>query len=154
MAVVVAQPLYVAEYKSAELGFSITYPDNLDSQSSPFKATVFYAISATKMPWVTISIVSGATFQDAVNASFAGSSDASNIAMKAAKDDTTNSGIKVQTAPLSYSWQGTYDCDGLVLGAQKDGKWILYSIATVPMYDPGFDLKEYEKILKSIKLNQ
>ena len=154
MAILVACPLYAAEYKNSELGFSVTYPDNLDVQSSPLKSTVFYAISATKMPWATVSIVSGTTLHDAVHASFAGNSDASNIAIKAIRDDATASDIKVQIASLSYLWQGTYDCDGLVLGAKNGDKWILFAIATVPVYDSNFDLKEYEKILKSFKFNE
>lgn len=153
MVVAFSFPLCAAEYKNAELGFSITYPSTLVVQPSPAKATVLFAISGVKMPWITASITEGATFQDAVKASFSGASDYSGIALQAAKDVATDNGIKAQAAPIKYMYQETYECEGIVLGAQNNGKWIIVAYATVPMYDTNYNLDEYLKILKTLKFN-
>ena len=153
MVVAFSFPTYAAEYKNAEMGFSVTYPDALVAQKAPTKATVLFAITGAKMPWITASIVEGATFQDAVKASFGGASDYSNIGLQTAKDVATDSGIKALAAPIKYMYQETYECEGIILGAQKNGKWILVAYATVPMYDTSYNPDEYTKILKTLKFN-
>lgn len=153
MVVVLAGSLFAAEYKNAELGFSVTYPDALEKQNTPVKSTVFYAIAATKMPWLTVSIIEGGSFEAAFKASIAGAVDFTNINLKAVKEVATDSGIKGQAGQVKYIIQGTYECEGVVLGVQKNGKWILVALATVPMYDTSYSPESYEKMLKTLKFN-
>ena len=144
---------YAAEYKNAELGFSVNYPDALEKQA-PIKGTIFYAIAATKMPWFCVSYADGAAFEGAFKAAFNGNTDITAIDVKASKDTVTASGAKVKVASFKYMYQDTYECEGVALGAQKNGKWIIVSLASVPMYDTTCNPDEYEKLLKSFKLNQ
>jgi hypothetical protein len=152
MTIVFTCPLHAAEYKNAELGFSVSYPDELETQPNPMPTTVLFAIAATKMPWITATVIAGATLTDAFKASFVGASDYTDIEIGAAKDDATDSGIKAQTAPVKYMY-GPYKCEGIVLGAQKNGKWILVALATVPQWDSSFNPDAYLRILKTLKFN-
>ncbi len=145
-------PLYAAEYKNAELGFSVSYPDVLEKQA-PIKGAIFYAIAATKMPWFTVSLVDGAAFEDTFKAAFAGNADFTKIDIKAAKDVATGSGVKAKVSIFKYMFQDTYECEGVTLGVQKNGKWIIVSLATVPMYDTSYNPDDYEKLLKTFKFN-
>ncbi len=152
MVVAFTSSIYAAEYKNAELGFSVNYPDALEKQA-PIKGTIFYAIAATKMPWFCVSLADGATLEGTFKTAFTGNADITAIDVKAAKDGVTASGAKVKIASFKYMYQDTYECEGVVLGTQKNGKWILVSLASVPMYDTTCNPDDYEKILKSFKLN-
>jgi len=152
MVVAFTSSIYAAEYKNAELGFSVSYPDALEKQA-PIKGTIFYAISATKMPWFCVSVAEGAAFEGAFKAAFTGNADISAIDVKAAKDTVTTSGAKIKIASFKYMYQDTYECEGVALGNLKDGKWIIVSLASVPMYDTTCNPEEYEKMLKSFKFN-
>lgn len=152
MVVAFRSSIYAAEYKNAELGFSVNYPDALEKQA-PIKGTIFYAIAATKMPWFCVSLVDGAAFEAAFKDAFKGNADITAIDVKAAKDTATASGAKVKIASFKYMYQDTYECEGVVLGAQKNGKWILVSLTSIPMYDTTCNPDDYEKILKSFKFN-
>lgn len=145
--------LSAAEYKNAELGFSVSYPDVCDKQD-PMKGTIFYAIAPTKMPWFTVAVMDGASLEATFKSGFAGNSDISGVDIKPAKEIVTDSGIKGQAAEVKYMWQGTYECEGIALGIQKNGKLIISTLMTVPMYDTTYTPTGYEKILKTFKFDK
>lgn len=152
LAVVFACPLYAAEYKNAEYGFSVNYPDACEKQA-PIKGTIFYAIASTKMPWFTVAVAEGTAFDTTLKSAYTGNTDISAIEVKPAKEVVTDSGVKALAAPMKYMWQETYECEGVTLGVQKNGKWIIVTLMTVPMYDSSFSPESYEKMLKSLKFN-
>ena len=152
MLLVMALPVSAAEYKNAEIGFSVSYPDGLSSQPAN-PGVIYYAIAPTKMPWFTVSYLAAASFEEALKAAFVGTPEISDVTFKPVRVVDTDSGIKATATQTKYMWQNTYECEGVTFGVQKNGKWILVSIATVPMYDPSFSIPEYEKMLKTLKVN-
>ncbi len=108
LATVFACPLYAAEYKNAEFGFSVNYPDSCEKQS-PTKGTIFYAIASAEMPWFTVGIVEGAAFELILKPAFSVNPDITNFAFNGMKDIETDSGIKAKAAQIKYIWRETYD---------------------------------------------
>ena len=148
-----AASVQAAEYKNASLGFSLTYPGWWQQkEASDPKVIVFYASPVIDLPWISVSIVEGESFQKALDAA-ATSWAAQRLSAEPAKEIVTKNGVKGFTSKISYRTGGTgYAAEGFVLGTQKDGKWIIAHAGTCPRWD-SYDEGAFSKIVTSLKFN-
>ncbi len=119
-----------AEYVNAEYGFSLEYPEEWLEQPSEEPTTVFYAASEKRVPALAISVMDGATFAEAltVTLSLAGS----DINVVTERASTLADGTPATEAVVKWKVQN-FGAETFVLGVQKDDKWLIVYITTVPL---------------------
>lgn len=147
-----ATPLYAAEYKNTEMGFTITYPDGWVINKSDVKETVLWAGHTSKMPWLLVTIMNQPKLEDARKASFDlwGSTD---LEFEPVEEITLNNGAKAYISSAKYTLKEGYNAEGMMLATQKNGKWIFVSVASCPMWDGNFDMDAYLPMVKQIKFD-
>lgn len=143
-----------AEYTNAELGFSIKYPKNWTKVPEEVKGNiVFYAKGGDRVPVLAVSIREGATLADAVNAALA-ESGGSNIKIEGEKEVTLADGSKATEAKIKWKNPASpLTVETYGMGVQKDNKWILVTINTVPML-ADYDAKKFSEIGHSLQLTK
>ena len=129
-----------AEYVNTEYGFSVQYPKEWQQQESEEPTTVFRAASEKRVPTLSISVLDGATFAEALTAAL--STAGSDIKIVAERPSTLADDTPVSEAEVKWKVQGL-GADTFALGVQKDEKWIIVAITTVSL------LSKYDKALFS-----
>lgn len=119
-----------AEYVNTEYGFSLKYPKEWLQKPSEEPTTVFYAAAEKRVPALTISVLDGASFAEALTAtlSLAGS----DINIVTEKETTLANGKKASEAVVKWKTQG-FVADTFALGVKKGDKWIIVAISTVSL---------------------
>ncbi len=138
------------EYVNAEYGFSIKYPKEWKPQEVK-PPTVLYAVAATQVPVLSVSIRSEAGFADAVKAALteAGGSD---IKIGADKEASLADGTKASVAKVDWVVRG-FPGETYALGVRKGEKWIVVTITTVSMLVP-YDEAKFSEIAKSLQFKK
>jgi len=116
------------EYTNAEYGFSIKYPDDWGEVETE-EGFLFHAdAGGLGVPLVIIAAADSATFEAALNAVW-GDSD---IEIISQSETTLADGTPAIEAVVTVTLEG-YGGDAFILGAQKDGTWIIVTVATVTL---------------------
>ena len=128
------------EYVNTEYGFSVKYPKEWLEEESEEPTTVLYAAAEKRVPALSISILDGATFAEALTAtlSLAGS----DIKIVTERSSTLADGTPVSEAVVKWKVQN-FGADTFALGVQKEDKWIIVAITTVSL------LSKYDEALFS-----
>ena len=128
------------EYVNTEYGFSVKYPKEWLEEESEEPTTVFYAAAEKRVPALSISILDGATFAEALTdtLSLAGS----DIKIVTERSSTLADGTPVAEAVVKWKVQN-FGADTFALGVQKEDKWIIAAITTVSL------LSKYDEALFS-----
>ena len=108
-----------AEYVNADYGFSIQYPKEWLQQPSEEPTTVFYAAAEKRVPALTISVMDGASFAEALTASLALAGSDINIVTERAT--TLADGTPASEAVVKWKVQN-FGADTFALGVQKGDK--------------------------------
>ncbi len=125
-----------AEYANAELGFSVKYPKEWAEQpiTEP-TPTVFYAAAPKRVPIFIVSIVTGVTFADALNAAVSGAGGAE-VSIKSEGETKLADGTKAYQAVYKFKHPAApMALDAYSLGAMKANKWIVVTVATVGLLE-------------------
>ena len=129
-----------AEYVNTDYGFSVKYPEEWLQEETEEPTTVFYAAAEKRVPALSISVMDGATFAEALtaNLSLAGS----DVKIVTERSSTLADGTPVSEAVVKWKVQN-FGADTFALGVQKEGKWIIVAITTVSL------LSKYDEALFS-----
>jgi hypothetical protein len=119
-----------AEYVNAEYGFSVKYPKEWLQKPSEEPTTVFYAAAEKRVPALTISVLEGATFAEALTTVL--SKAGSDINIVTEKETTLANSKPASEAVVKWKTQG-FGADTFALGVQKGDKWIIVAITTVSL---------------------
>lgn len=109
---------------------------------------VFFAWPTTYVPALTVSIVSGATFNDALTTAVT-AFPATDLTSDASKETTLADGTKAYTAKIKYTNTYGMAVDSLTLGAQKGDKWVIAAVGTVSSMSP-YDDAKFSEILNTL----
>jgi hypothetical protein len=118
------------EYMNTEYGFSVKYPKEWLQQPSEEPTTVFYAASEKRVPALAISVMDGATFAQALTAALSLAGSDINIVTEGVS--TLEDGTPATEAMVKWKVQN-FGAETFALGVQKDGKWLMVYITTVPL---------------------
>jgi hypothetical protein len=141
-----------AEYVNTDPAFSVKYPKEWLQQPREEPTTVFYAAAEKKVPALRISVLEGATFDEALTAVL--SEVGSDIKIVTERETTLADGTPASEAVVKWETQG-FGVDTFVLGVkksvkkgeqkgeQKDEKWVIVAITSMPL------LAQYDEALFS-----
>ena len=138
-----------AEYTNAEYGFSVKYPKDWEQQ--PSETTLFYAAAPDQVPILMISVAEGATLADAVTAAVEGTG-GSGVKIKSQSETTLADGTKATQGrgTFKHPMAPMMTIDAFVLGAMKDNKWIVVTVATVGLLAK-FDEAKFSEIAHTLE---
>ena len=119
-----------AEYVNADYGFSVKYPKEWLQQPNEEPTTVFYAASAKRVPALSIYVLDGATFKEALTAAL--SSSGSDIRIVTERATTLADGTPASEGVVKWKVEG-FGANTFALGVQKGDKWIIVAITTVSL---------------------
>ncbi len=133
------------EYANADYGFSIKYPDYWGEVEAE-EGFLFHAdAGGLGVPLVNVAAAEAATFEDALNVVW-GDSD---IAITSQSDTSLADGTPAIEAVVTVTLEG-YGGDAFILGAQKDGTWIIVTVATVTLGAP-YDEALFPEIVHTLQ---
>jgi hypothetical protein len=125
----VALSFEAAEYTNDEYGFSVRYPKDWEQQ--PSDTTLFYAAAPDQVPILIISVAEGATLAEAVAAAVEGIG-GSALKIKSQSETTLADGTEATHGTGKFKHpESPLALDAFCLGAMRDGKWIIVTVATV-----------------------
>jgi branched-chain amino acid transport system substrate-binding protein len=137
-----------AEYTNAELGFSVKYPKDWAQQ--PSEDVLFYAAAPKKVPLLFVDTKEGATFTEALTKSLEAVG-GKNVKMKPESEITLADGTKAIQAIGKFSHpDAPVAMDILSVGAMKDNKWVIVTVATVGMLAK-FDEAKFSEIAHTLQ---
>jgi len=136
-----------AEYVNADPGFSVKYPKEWLQQPSEEPTTVFYAAAEKRVPALSISVIGGATFAEALTASL--SKAGSDIKIATERAATLADGTPASEAVVKWKVQG-FGADTFVLGVKKGDKWVIVAITTVSLLAK-YDEAKFSEIAHTLK---
>jgi hypothetical protein len=119
-----------AEYVNTDYGFSVKYPKEWQQQSSEEPTTLCLAAAAKRVPTLSISVQDSATFAEALTATL--TLEGSDIKIDTEQATTLADGTPATEAVVKWKARGL-SADTFALGVQKDGKWIIVAVTTVPL---------------------
>jgi hypothetical protein len=128
-----------AEYTNTEYGFSVKYPKDWQEIADAGSTTVFAAAASKRVPTISISILDSATFDEALAALTTAGSD---VKIETKRSTTLADGTPASEAVLKWKVQNL-SAQTFALGVQKDSKWIVVGVTTVPL------LAKYDEALFS-----
>jgi hypothetical protein len=138
-------------YTNSELGFSVKYPmDWKQSTAVKSPTLVFLAQASSQVPILSVDIAEGTTFADATTTALqeAGSTD---INFKSQNETTLADGTKAFECVVQYkNPMAPMAIDAFYLGAQKDNKWVIVSVATVGLIAK-FDQAKFSEIAHTLQ---
>lgn len=135
----------MTEYTNAEYGFSIKYPR--EWQQVTYPGTIFYARGTAPIPTLSVAIVEGATFADAVTAQL--SKSGTDIKVGPEKEVTLKDGTKATAAKADWTVRG-YPGESYVVGVKKDDKWLVVTVTTISMFLP-YDEAKFSEIAHTLQ---
>jgi hypothetical protein len=140
-----------AEYTNAELGFSVKYPEDWEATTAiSGPGLLFVAQAPTQVPVLMISVAEGATLVDALTAAVeaAGGSD---VKIKSQSETTLSDGTKAIQGTGKFKHPiAPMAIDVFVLGAMRDNKWIIVTVATVGLMAK-FDEAKFSEIAHTLE---
>jgi hypothetical protein len=119
-----------AEYVNTEYGFSVKYPKEWLQKPSEEPTTVFYAAAEKRVPALSISVLGGATFAEALTAALSPSGE--DIKIVTERASTLANDKPASEAVVKWKVQG-FGADTFALGVQKGDKWVIVAITTVSL---------------------
>jgi len=121
-----------AEYTNADYGFSVRYPaDWAESTALSSPTLVFVAAASAQVPLVLVDVAEGATFAEALTAALEGGG-SSDIEIDSESETTLADGTPASQAVIKFKNPvAPMAIDAFSLGAMKDGKWVIVTVATV-----------------------
>jgi hypothetical protein len=119
-----------AEYVNTDVGFAVKYPEEWLEQPIEESTTVFYVAAAKRVPALSIYVLGGDSFEEAVIAALSGSG--SNIRVVNERTTTLQDGTPASEGLVKWEVEG-FGANTFALGAQKDDKWIILAITTVSL---------------------
>jgi hypothetical protein len=128
-----------AEYVNTDYGFSVKYPKDWTTQPNT-PGIVFLAAPTKRVPTVSVAIQDGTTFSDALTANMLMSGSDINITTQS--PTTLADGTPASQAVVKWKTQ-KLSAETFALGVQKDSKWIIVAVTTVPL------LAKYDEALFS-----
>jgi hypothetical protein len=128
-----------ATYVNPDYGFSVKYPNGWKQQEA-VPGTVFVASATKRVPAMSVGILDGATFDEALTAGLA--LQGSDIKIQNDTQTTLSDGTPATEAVVKWKTQNL-GADTFSLGVQKDGKWIIVAVTTVSL------LAKYDEALFS-----
>jgi len=144
----VALSFEAAEYTSDEYGFSVKYPKDWEQQ--PSDTTLFYAAAPDQVPILMISVAEGATLAEAVAAAVE-EVGGSNVTIKSQSETTLVDGTEATHGTGKFKHpESPLALDAFCLGAMKDGKWIIITVATVGLVAK-FDEAKFSEIAHTLE---
>ena len=143
-----------AVYENADYGFSVKYPAKWAETTALSSPTlVFAAAASAQVPLLLVDVAEGATFAEALTAALEGGG-GSDVSIKSESETTLADGttpasqaileFKNPVAPVAI--------DALSLGAQKDGKWVIVTVATVWLVEK-MDETEFSAIAHTLQFD-
>jgi biopolymer transport protein ExbD len=121
------------EYVNSEYGFSVQYPaDWVENEVSEGSTIVYYVVSEERVPLMFINVDEAATFEDALNGAI-DAAEGSKVKIDSQEDVRLAGGIDATRAIFKFNHPAVpvVALDAMALGAQKDGKWIVVTVATL-----------------------
>lgn len=143
----VALSFEAAEYTNAELGFAVKYPNEWLEQPIEEPTTVFYVAAAKRVPALSIYVLDGATFAEAVTAAL--SSSGSNIRIVTERATTLADGTPASEAVIKWKTEG-FGVDTFALGVKKGEKWVIVAITTM-FLQAKFDEAKFSEIAHTLE---
>jgi len=143
-----AEPSFAAtEYVNADPAFSVKCPDHWEinelSEESLAAGTVFSAGSgAYKIPGIAVKVIDVAEAAPWADLLLLVTEDP-DLEIVSTTEATTADGTPSYET-FAYWISGSYPIDGWVVGAQKDGKWVVVYAFTVTMYFPIDEAEAWE----------
>ncbi len=121
------------EYVNSEYGFSVQYPATwVENEVSEESTIVYYVVSEERVPLMFINVDEAATFEDALNGAI-DAAEGSKVKIDSQEDVRLAGGINATRAIFKFNHPAVpvVALDAMALGAQKDGKWIVVTVATL-----------------------
>jgi len=143
----VALSFEAAEYTNAELGFAVKYPNEWLEQPIEEPTTVFYVAAAKRVPALSIYVLDGATFAEAVTAAL--SSSGSDIKIVTERATTLADGTPASEAVIKWKAEG-FGVDTFALGVKKGEKWVIVAITTM-FLQAKFDEAKFSEIAHTLE---
>jgi hypothetical protein len=144
----VALSFEAAEYTNAELGFAVKYPEEwLEQPIEEPTPTVFYVAAAKRVPALSIYVLDGATFAEAVTAAL--SSSGSDIRIVTERATTLADGTPASEAVVKWKTEG-FGVNTFALGVKKGEKWVIVAITTMSLMAK-FDEAKFSEIAHTLE---
>ena len=127
----VALSFEAAEYVNTDLNFSVQYPKEwLEQPIEEPTPTVFYVASKKRVPALSIYVLDGATFAEAVTAALLSSG--SDVRIVTERATTLADGTPASEAVVKWKAEG-FGVDTFALGVEKGEKWVIVAITTMSL---------------------
>ena len=136
-----------AEYVNTDVGFAVKYPEEWLPQPIEDQTTVFYVAAAKRVPALSIYVLDGATFEEAVTAAL--SSSGSNIRIVTERATTLVDGTPALEAVIKWKTEG-FGVDTFALGVKKGEKWVIVAITTM-FLQAKFDEAKFSEIAHTLE---
>ncbi|MBC8275267.1 MAG: hypothetical protein H8E40_09905 [Chloroflexi bacterium] len=143
----VALSFEAAEYVNTDYGFSVKYLKEWLPQPIEDQTTVFYVAAAKRVPALSIYVLDGATFAEAVTAAL--SSSGSNIRIVTERATTLADGTPALEAVIKWKTEG-FGVDTFALGVKKGEKWVIVAITTM-FLQAKFDEAKFSEIAHTLE---
>lgn len=139
-----------AVYENADYGFSVKYPTKWVEQEATGETTVFYAVAPAQVPLLLVDVAEGATFVEALTAALEGGG-SSDVSIKSESETTLADGTPASQAILEFKNPvAPVAIDAFSLGAMKNGKWVIVTVATVWLVEK-MDETEFSAIAHTLQ---
>ena len=139
-----------AEYKNVDYGFSVKFPADWAEQEATGETAVFCAAASAQVPLLLVDVVEGATFVEALTAALEGGG-SSDIEIDSESETTLADGTPASQAVIKFKNPvAPMAIDAFSLGAMKDGKWVIVTIATVGLLAK-FDEAKFSEIVHTLQ---
>ena len=140
-----------AEYTHAELGFSVKYPEDWEEMSDLSGAGVLFVAQApAQLPLLIVSVAEGDTLDDVVAAA-AEAAGGSDVTTKSHSETTLADGTEAIKGTGKFKHpMAPMALDAFSLGAMKDGKWIIVTVATIGLMAK-FDKAKFSEIAHTLE---
>jgi uncharacterized membrane protein len=142
------EEMAMAEYTNAQYGFSIKYPK--DWQQTDYPGTIFYARGTAPIPTLSVALVGGPSFTDAVIAQL--SKSGTDIKVGAEKEVTLKDGTRASASKADWTVRG-YTGESYVVGVRKGDKWFVVTVTTIGMFFP-YDEDEFAEVAHTIEFKK
>ena len=142
------------EYINAEYGFSVKHPavwvENPVTEGSP---VVYYVVSEDSVPLMFIHVGEAATFEEALEGAIV-AAEGSKVKIESKEEVKLVGGTDATRAIFKFNHPAVplIALEAMAMGAQKDGKWVMVTVATLnAMY--GFDEALFTEYVSTLKFD-
>lgn len=121
------------EYVNSDYGFSVQYPaDWVENEISEGSSIVYYVVSEDRVPLMFINVGEGATFEEALEAAI-DAAEGSKVKIDSKQNVRLAGGVDATRAIFKFNHPAVplVALDAMAVGAEKDGKWVTVSVATL-----------------------